>query len=106
MIRVGNTLILNGDNKETWENLDLSNLCPLTCGLSLRSTITASSIQEDGFTYCLQRAIFALDGSEISPQEFNIHWQHKPDDIYPHLALVTILLLCGVPLTTFSDLQF
>ena len=106
MIRVGNTLILNGDNRELWENTDLTNLCPLTCGLSLRSTVTASSIQEDGFTYCLQRSIFRLDGTEIPPQEFNIHWQTKPEDIYPHLALATILLLCGVDHTSFSELQF
>ncbi len=106
MIRVGNILILNGDSTEQWDGIDLTNLCPLTCGLSLRSTVTASSIQEDGFTYCLQRSIFTLEGAEIPPQEFNIHWKTKPEDIYPYLALTTILLLCGVDHTFFSELLF
>ena len=106
MIKLGNILILNSDQKEDLNNLDFTGLCPLTCGLSLRSTVTASSITDESFTYCLQRSIYTLDGKELSPQEFNVFWSEKPVEIYPYLALVTLLLLCGVPTYTFKDLRF
>lgn len=106
MIKIGNTLILNSDQNADLSNLDFTGLFPLTCGLSLRSTITASSITDESFTYCLQRSIYTLDGTELSPQEFNVFWSQKPIEIFPYLALVTILLLCGVPARVFRDLRF
>ena len=106
MIQIGNMMILNGDNLHSLQDYDFSNVCPLTCGLSLRSTVTASSIGDDGFTYCLQRGIFTLDKKELPPQEFNVYWSQKPKEIYPYLALVTLLLLCGVPAELFSRLKF
>lgn len=106
MIKIGNTVILNGDEKTILQKKELEGFCLLTCGLSLRSTITASSIQDDGFTYCLQRGIFTLDGKEIAPQEFNISWRKKPEDIYPYLALVTLMLICGASVELFAQLQF
>ncbi|MBE5040308.1 hypothetical protein [Ructibacterium gallinarum] len=106
MIKIGNTLILNGDKETDTTGIQLNGICLLTCGLSLRSTVTASSLSDDGFTYCLQRSIFTLEQNELSPQEFNVHWHKKPDDIYPYLALVTLLLLCGVPISLISCLEF
>ena len=106
MIKIGNILIVNGDKEIDAECIQLSGICLLTCGLSLRSTVTASSLHDDGFTYCLQRSIFTLQQSELSPQEFNVHWHQKPDDIYPYLAAVTLLLLCGVPISVISGLEF
>jgi len=106
MIQLKNNLILNADAEQDLSKLDCTGLCPLTCGLSLRCTVTASSINEDSFTYCLQRSIYTLDGMEILPQEFNVFWTEKPQEIYPYLALVTLLLLCGVPTSVFQNLRF
>ncbi len=106
MIQAGTSCIVNSDKPLEWEHIDFTHLCPLTCGLSVRSTITASSIREDGFTYCLQRSIFALDGKEIAPQEFAVLWREKPEDIYPYLELVTLLLLCGISGDTISQFLF
>ena len=106
MIQAGTSCIVNSDKPSSLESLDFTNLCPLTCGLSVRSTVTASSIREDGFTYCLQRSIFDLDGKEISPQEFAVSWRQKPEDIYPYLELVTLLLLCGISGDTVSHFLF
>lgn len=106
MIQLGNTLILNGDENYDLEHLDCTGLCPLTCGLSLCATVTASSINDESFTYCLQRSIYAIDGTEIFPQEFNVFWSKKPAEIYPYLAIVTLLLLCGFPPSRFQDLRF
>lgn len=106
MIQIGNTLILNSDAGVPNAIKSYDRYCIITCGLSTRSTITASSILDDGFTYCLQRGIFSLGGKEIAPQEFKVKWHEKPDDLYPYLAAVTLLLLCGVSVETFAYLKF
>ncbi len=106
MIQVGTSCIVNGDMPSNLQTMDFTNLCPVTCGLSIRSTVTASSILEDGFIYCLQRGILDLNGNEIPPQEFKVSWRQKPDDIYPFLELVTLLLLCGITEGTVSKILF
>ncbi len=106
MIQIGNTLILNSDMAVPSAIKSFEGYCMVTCGLSTRSTITASSIRDDGFTYCLQRGIFSLSGKEITPQEFKVKWREKPEDLYPYLAAVTLLLLCGVSVETFAYLKF
>ena len=106
VIKVGKCLILNGDFQEDIAPECLKDCYPITCGLSLRSTVTASSIEEDGFTYCLQRGIVTVDEKEILPQEFNVYWAVKPEDIYPYLAIVTMLLICGVSVDLFKTIVF
>lgn len=105
MIKIGQNIILNGDLPKDYKDFDFSNLCLITCGLSLRSTITASSIDDDGFTYCLQRSIFTINNQEVSPQEFNVRWKEKAEDIYPYLEVVTLLLLCGISVKIFESIQ-
>ncbi len=105
MIQIGRNIIVN-DDERVEESALSGEGCFLTCGLSLRSTVTASSIREEGFTYCLQRSIFAMDGTEILPQEFQVLWNAKPHEIYPYLEIVTLLLLCGLPKEIFSVLKF
>ncbi len=106
MIQIGTSCIVNGDDLSYLKSTNFDGLFPITCGLSIRSTATASSIAEDGFIYCLQRSIFNVDGEEISPQEFKVSWQQKPDDIYPHLELVTLLLLCNISAEIVSKILF
>lgn len=106
MIQIGKTMILNEEDRESLSALPLNGLYPLTCGLSTRSTVTASSIREDGFTYCLQRSIYSLSGREIPPQEFSVHWHHKPAELYPCLETITLLLLCEIPRDFFELLRF
>ena len=106
MIQVGDTVILNGDLDVDIKRLNLLKTRLLTCGLSLRSTVTASSISDEGFTFCLQRGIITLKNELLSPQEFNVYWREKPDEIYPYLEIVTLLLICGVSVEVFSSLRF
>lgn len=106
MIQIGSSYIINGDENAQLPKTNFTELYPITCGLSLRSTVTASSIVEDGFIYCLQRSIFNIYGEEIAPQEFKVSWRLKPDDIYPYLELVTLLLLCNVSSEIVSKLLF
>ena len=106
MIKIGNSIIINDDEKDFSDKVDTEGFCVLNCGLSLRSTVTASSIDDDGFIYCLQRGISTIYGNKIPPQEFRVSWNKKPDEIYPSLETVTLLLLCEVSPDLFPDLQF
>lgn len=99
-------MIIDSDHPDSLSAADLAGVCPLTCGLSLRATVTVSSIGEEGFTYCLQRSIFTLGGEELPPQEFNVRWREKPQELYPSLALVTILLVCGISPEVIASLEF
>ena len=106
MIQVGEALIVNTDDNDDITLAADSNRIVITCGLKLNSTITASSISDDGFTYCLQRTIHTLSGKSVTPQEFNIKWFRKPDDIFNPLAFVTMLILCDADFGIFDSIKF
>lgn len=103
MIIFDKNLIVNAENTDELKKSESSRNAMLTCGLSLKSTITASSIDDKGFVYCIQRGFFKRDGGLVLPQEFNIHWTSKAENIYPYLEAVTLLILCGVPPKEISD---
>lgn len=106
MLQVGENLIINTDDDDDVSLASGSELVVITCGLRLNSTITASSISDDGFTYCLQRTIHTLSGKPVAPQEFNIKWLRKPDDIFIPLAVVTMLILCDIESGIFDKIRF
>lgn len=106
MIQIGSNIIINGDSAEELAEAAGQTVCVITCGLSLKSTITASSIGDTGFTYCIQRSIFTVNKTRLVPQEFNIRWHRKPLDIYPCLEVVTALLLCDTPIEEFDTFVF
>ncbi len=106
MVKIGNNLIVNTDNKQETQKIINTDCVVLTCGLKLNSTVTASSINEDGLTFCLQRNLKTLTEKTVSPQEFNIKWFKKPDDIFDILSFVTALLLCDVEPKVFETIQF
>lgn len=106
MLKVGNNLIINADSITDKKNCPDSSCIIITCGLKLNSTITASSIDEYGFTFCLQRSIYSLSNNLISPQEFNVRYSKKPDDLFPLLSVVTTMLLCDVDPKVFEIIRF
>lgn len=105
-MKIGQIHIIDADQK----NIPGSVFDPLqiliTCGLSFNATVTASSIDDEGFVYCLQRSIFTVTHRIIMPQEFRVSWQKKTEDIYPCLETVTLLLVCEIPVETIKMLQF
>lgn len=105
MIKLDKTLIINGDISCN-EDINFKGMYTITCGLSNRSTVTASSIDKNSFTYCLQRNIFTIDGKEIIPQEFNVYFRNEPEEIYPYLEMVTLLIVCGISIDIFKDIVF
>ena len=96
MIRINNSLIINAESPNEIKNVIIDDLDIITCGLSLKSSVTASSIDDSGFLYCIQRG-FSTCGSDeiILPQEFKIGWDKKAEHIYPCLELVTLMLVSG-----------
>lgn len=106
MLQIGNNIIINADDADEITEAEKTDFVAITCGLKLNSTITASSIDDDGFTFCLQRAIYTLSKNKISPQEFNVKWHKKPDDIFIYLAIVTTLILCDVDFDIFKSVRF
>ncbi len=103
MKRIGNTLIINADTPETLPE-KIENLSIITCGLSYKATITASSISDSGFNYCIQRSIFTESHNKLLEQEIPIHWYKKPEEIYGHLEFVTALLLCDTKAEAFNTI--
>jgi len=107
MIIFDKNAIVNSENPEEIEKSEELNPAVLTCGLSLKSTITASSINDSGFQYCIQRGFFKHDGGLVLPQEFSIRCTKKPENIYPYLAAVTLLILNGIsPSEISNNLKF
>ena len=105
-MKIGHIHIINADQKNAAPSAFDPHHILLTCGLSFNATVTASSIDDDGFVYCLQRSIFTLSHRVILPQEFHIAWHEKHEDIYPFLETVTLLLVCEIPTETIRALQF
>ncbi len=89
------TVVLDNDDTSIIPALDSLELCVITCGLAQKATVTASSVKENNFTYCLQRSIFDLQGQEILPQEFGIYCRRKLISLSACLLGTTALLLCG-----------
>lgn len=106
MLKIGNNIIVNTDDISDIKSINTTKYVIITCGLKLNSTITASSINDDGFTFCLQRTIFTISGKTLSPQEFNVKWFKKPDDIFESLAYVTTMLLCDISPEVFNIIKF
>lgn len=78
----------------------------INCSLNLRSTVTASSIREGSFTYCIQREFSDINDLAHSPQEFDISFGGKAEDIYRYLAAVTALIICGIHGENLTDFTF
>lgn len=78
----------------------------ISCSLSMRSTITASSIDDGRFTYCIQREFSDINKTPHQPQEFGISFCGKAENIYHYLAAVTALVACGIPKDKLTDFTF
>lgn len=105
MLQVGNSIIINNDDIREREAAGKSDKVVLTCGLKLNSTVTASSIGDEGFTFCLQRTLITLHSRSIPPQEFNVR-QSGSRSLFELLSLVTAMLLCDVDIKDIEQIVF
>ena len=95
MVRVFDNIIMDFE-QDTFNAAEFEGLLLITCGLSQKSSVTASSIDDDGFVYCIQRGFSSINGHMLLPQEFKVSWSGKRENIYPYLEFVTALLISGM----------
>ena len=85
-------LIINADKVDMSKIKD-ANLTIITYGFNNKSTITASSVEDDNLLICLQRNIKGIKGNEIEPQEVKQDQDAKLKDSYLKMALVATELI-------------
>lgn len=100
------TLVIDNDNSCIIPSLASLELCVITCGLAQKATVTASSVKENNFTYCLQRSIFDLKGQEIFPQEFGVSCKKKITSLSSCLLGITALFICGESGKNLQEFMF
>lgn len=103
MIKIFDSLIMDYQQNNLPREIPEDGFYLITCGLSQKSSITASSIGDDGFVYCIQRSFKTRSGKILEPQEFKVCWLKKPENLYPYLETVTLLLILDVPPVQISD---
>lgn len=85
------------------------NLYMLSYGFNSKSTITASSVNDNDnkITVCQQRSIKPITGNRVEPQEFLININNcENQDIYNALASVSLGLLFNIKTERFSEVVF
>lgn len=89
-------LVVNADEEINLNLLQETNGKVITYGFNSKSTITASSVKEDGVLLCVQRNIENLEGKNIELQEFNINKTISKIPTNIVMGLATVLLLYGI----------
>ena len=88
--------ILSGQNEAAALFARREGLVPVDCGLSLRDTLTLSSVTETSAVISLQRPVARLDGSLVEPVEFPLRLGKRWSP-YHLLCCGGALLLAGGP---------
>lgn len=101
-------LIVNSDYDAVREDIKLySPSIIIDCGISLKSSITASSLSDGEINYCVQRGFFTLCKREIAPQEFKIlEFCGDEIDIFALLSCITVFLLTDIPIEEIKKYKF
>ncbi len=89
-------VILNADIETNLEEINNIKLNIITFGFNSKSTITASSVEED-FIICLQRKIININKEVIEPQEIEVKIANKKLSSRYHnlMGIASILLIYG-----------
>ena len=105
---VPSVLIVNSDCEFIREGLKLcSPSVIIDCGISLKSSVTASSLSDGEINYCIQRGFKTLAKKEIAPQEFKVlEFSSEENDIFALLACITVLLLADIPIDEIKKYKF
>lgn len=84
--------IINTDLKSNYDILNSINVDVITYGFNRKSTVTASSIEED-VILCIQRNIINLNDTIIEPQDIKIEGKCNEINIYERLGISILLLI-------------
>ena len=69
-------LVINADMEDSLDVVNNMKLNIITFGFNSKSTITASSVEEE-FLICLQRKIIDINGKVLEPQEIEVKILNK-----------------------------
>lgn len=91
----GRFLIVNSDEKPVLKRLNKENAeNVITYGFNNKACVTASSVGDKAFSFCVQRAFSTFSGNTVVQQEFTVNIPPKsPNDIYAVLAAVTTAII-------------
>ena len=96
IISKANYLIINEDEEINLELLQHLDANIITYGFNSKSTITASSVNEDELFICLQRTILDINGEVLEPQEISVLRENLKINTDIIMGIETILLLYNV----------
>lgn len=85
--------IFSSENHNVIEMLSGSGNIAISCGMSLKDTLSTASITDEKKMISLQRAICTVDGEFIEPRDFYIKSEYE---LYSSLAASAVLLLLGI----------
>lgn len=98
-------VILQTEETEVLKQLVGKKVSVITYGLHNKATMTASSMEEEEITCCIQRTIFTYSGKEIEPQEFQVHIQQQGKDQVDKILSTAIAgILTDVPIENMQKL--
>ena len=86
--------IFSGQNQAAAQFAGEAGLVPLDCGLSLRDTLTLSSLTESSAMVSLQRPVARLDGAMVEPVDLPLVLT-RPWEPFHLLCCAGVLLLSG-----------
>ena len=101
----GKYIVVNSDDKEILELIKGTENKIITCGMSTRSTVTFSSINEKYGVVCIQRSIKILNSSEIYPFELPFELCGKIIDEISLLMLLTGALICNAEINLLKKIN-
>lgn len=86
--------LLSSDNSPAADYLKALGVNAVTCGMSVRDTLTFSSLEADSAVLCLQRSLTLLSGAVQEPFELPLSLPHGYD-AYALLCLAGVCILGG-----------
>ena len=89
-------LVINADMEDSLDVVNNMKLNIITFGFNSKSTITASSVEEE-FLICLQRRIIDINGKILEPQEIEVKILNKKLSNNSHnlMGISSMLLIYG-----------
>ena len=89
-------LVINADMEESLDIVNNMKLNIITFGFNSKSTITASSVEEE-FLICLQRKIVDINNKTLEPQEIEVKILNEKLSNNSHnlMGITSILLIYG-----------
>lgn len=86
-------IIVNSDIDTGLNKLGGMNLNIITYGFNPKSTVTASSLENDDALICLQRNIKNINNDILEPQEIKVKKTHQNNNPYIIMSVETLTLL-------------